>query len=332
MSQDDLKIEGIEAVRKELWAALKDLKIGDLKYNKNPIILDAATDARKAIEILLENHIRAAPVQEKHQFIGVLDLRDTVKYALQTYHQGTVDKAKAKAMEFLTVSPQITTQSLKYLSRMCQFHCVHLSDSATIVLQAFAKGSHIIGIVSDDNKLVGVMSQGQLFQEIAKKWTFDTDAPLSDLAKAKYITSPVVCIRNTTKAYDAFDKMSNANLSGLAVVDADGKIIHNTSATDIKLWLIQSNSLEETIEQFLIDVRKLSFLEKYPITVCNMNDGVKKAVGKLQATKYHRLWVVDQNGCPVGVLALTDIFRLITEDHFAKDKHHVNKDKTLQHQ
>jgi len=248
-------------------------------------------------------------------------LRDTVKYALQTYHHGNVDKAKAKAMEFLTVSPQISTQSLKYLSRMCPFHCVPLSDSIITVLQAFSKGSHIIGVASEDgSKLVGVMTQGQLFQQLAKKWDFDADVTLLELANAKYITSPVVSINRTAKAYDSFEKMSTSNLSGLAVVDDDGKIIHNTSATDIKLWLIASNSLEETIEEFLINIRKLSKMEKYPFTACNMNDGIKKAIGKLQATKYHRLWVVDENDRPVGVLALTDVFRLIVQDHVQKKK------------
>lgn len=330
MSQDETKEEGIPAIRRELCALLKDLRVSDLNYVKNPIILDAATDPRKAIEILLANHVRSAPVHEKNEFIGVLDLRDTVKYALQTYHQGTIDKVKAKAMEFLTVSPQITTQSLKYLSRMCPFRCVRLTDSIVPVLQAFAHGSHIVGVIDNKNKLVGVISQGQLFQEIAKNWTFDVDVRLSELAKAKYVTSPVVCVRNTMKAYDAFDKMSTSNLSGLAVVNEEGKIIHNTSATDIKLWLMASNSLEETIEQFLIDIRQLSLLEKYPITVCYMNDGLKKAVGKLQATKYHRLWIVDNNECPVGVLALTDIFRFIVEDHLVKDKqqHGSSQDNT----
>jgi len=330
--EEEVKIEGIPAVRQELLKVFKNLKVGDLNYNKKPIILDAETSPHKAIEILLENHIRAAPVQEKNdklmknQLIGVLDLRDTVKFALQTYHNGDLDKAKAKAMEFLTVSPQITTQSLKYLSRMCPFHCVRVSDPIIVVLEVFAKGSHIVGVANDEGtKLLGIISQGQLFQEIAKKWTFDADVTFAELTKAKYVTSPVISIRNTAKAYEAFEKMSTANLSGLAVVNEEGKIIHNTSATDIKLWLIASNTLDESIEQFLINVRKMSLQDKYPITICTLKDGIKKAVAKLQATKYHRLWIVDQNGCPIGVLALTDIFRLIVEDHLAKKKNQDNQ-------
>ena len=65
-----------------------------------------------------------------------------------------------------------------------------------------------------------------------------------------------------------------------------------------------------------------------------MNDDLKKAVGKLQATGYHRLWVVDDKGSPVGVLALTDVFKLIVEDHLqdegkgkGKDEKENNKDK-----
>lgn len=87
---------------------------------------------------------------------------------------------------------------------------------------------------------------------------FDADVKLSEMAKSKYVTSPVVTIRNTTKAYDAFEKMSTSNLSGLAVVDENGKVIHNTSATDIKLWLIHNEALETSIETFLSNIRKMS--------------------------------------------------------------------------
>ena len=111
--------------------------------------------------------------------------------------------------------------------------------------------------------------------------------------------------------HSAFSLMSKLNLSGLAVVNEDGVLVHNTSATDIKLWLIASSTLEDTIEQFLISIRKLSLTERYPITVCTLKDTFKRGVQKIQATKYHRLWIVDQNTKPIGVLALTDIFKFI---------------------
>ena len=49
------------------------------------------------------------------------------------------------------------------------------------VLIALAKGSHIVGVASNDgSKLVGVLTQGQLFQQITKKvlyYNFICDLP-----------------------------------------------------------------------------------------------------------------------------------------------------------
>jgi hypothetical protein len=39
------------------------------------------------------------------------------------------------------------------------------------------------------------------------------------------------------KAFEAFELMASKGVSGLAVVDDDGKIIQNTSATDLKVCM-----------------------------------------------------------------------------------------------
>jgi len=323
---NDDSISSLIDVRNELLKPLLKISVKDLNLPNKAVVLDSKTDPKKAIEILLKNKVRAAPVMENNKFIGVLDLRDTVKFALQSYKKSQDNGStnnnnnddsnanKNKALQWLAMSPQITTQSLKYLSRMRQFKTVYNNESLKDLMILLAKGAHIVGVINKaDNKLVTILTQGQLFQQIYKVWgkSVKANIQLSKLQKYKYITSPVKCIKNTSKAYDAFETMSQLNLSGLAVINDEGKIIHNTSATDIKLWLIASNTLDETIEQFLISIRKLSLTEKYPITVCNLSDTFGRGMAKLQATKYHRLWIVDTNGKPVGVLALTDIFKFL---------------------
>jgi CBS domain-containing protein len=257
-----------------------------------------------------------------NKFIGVLDLRDTVKFALETYRKQStaLSEQKQKAMEYLTSSPQISTQSLKYLSQMRKFRTVLLSDSLMPVISSLAQGSHVIGVIDDQqqNKLIGVITQGQFFQQVCAKLHAsvfnNTDGcSLQQLLDLKYVTSPVKSIKSSVKAYEAFELMSKLDLSGLAVVNNDGVLIHNTSATDIKLWLIHNASFEDSIEQFLINIRKLALTERFPITVCTLDDSLRRALQKLQATKYHRLWIVDPKTQPVGVFALTDFFKFIID-------------------
>jgi len=220
---------------------------------------------------------------------------------------------------WLTSSPHISTNTLSYLAKMRPFTTVKSTDSLLVVAEALANGHHIVGVIDEDKKeLTNILTQGQLFQQVAAKWNAgpfksdDSDAvKLQSLMDLKYITSPVKSVMGNVKAADAFSQMAKYNLSGLAVVDSDGNLIHNTSATDIKLWLQSETLLEDTIENFLISIRKASLDERFPVTMCMPRDSFKRAVQKLHATKYHRMWIVDDKKKPIGVLALTDVFKYL---------------------
>ena len=172
MAQDPAHAVGIPALRKAALDSVKDLTVDDLNYNKQPVVLDVATEPKKAIEILLENKIRAAPVIDNNKYIGVLDLRDLVKNALKDYKNNKKQSNLNQALQWLTIvtSKSKDNDSLSNLAKIRSFRCVKQNDSLISVLIPFAKGSHIVGISSNDgSKLVGVLTQGQLFQQLAKK-------------------------------------------------------------------------------------------------------------------------------------------------------------------
>ena len=50
-------------------------------------------------------------------------------------------------------------------------------------------------------------------------------------------TSPVISVLESDSAFAAFTKLDNTGRSGLAVVDARGQIVANTSSSDIKVCL-----------------------------------------------------------------------------------------------
>ena len=134
---------------------------------------------------------------------------------------------------------------------------------------------------------------------------------------------PVKSIPYNSSALEAFELMVKYNLSGLAVIDENGEIMHNMSSTDIRLWLFAQHSLEVSVEEFLIGIRKLKTNKntKAPVMVCTLQNGLKKIVDKLKATKWHRIWVVDDHRAPIGVLSMTDLFRFIV--------HPVHNEKKL---
>ncbi|ETO13276.1 hypothetical protein RFI_24100 [Reticulomyxa filosa] len=200
---------------------------------------------------------------------------------------------------------------------MRKLWAVKETDPVISVMRILAKGPHIVAVLSSDGRqLKGILSQGQIFQQISKQWIeFKRDVSVQTLRRLGFIKFPVKQISFQTTAHEAFGLMAKYQLSGLAVVNEEGKLVHNTSATDIKLWLKASESLEATIEDFLIAVRKDSHSskEQFPVSSVDEKAGLAKMIAKLRVTKYHRMWIVDDDHKPSGVFAITDLFAFITD-------------------
>lgn len=163
-----------------------------------------------------------------------------------------------EAKKHLLDHTKLDELSLTELCKVRPFKYVKDDDSLLSVAALFADGCHVVGVInskSNKNELIGIITQGYFFGQVVKKWQFKSNCILKELLDLKYISSPVKMIKKSLRAYDAFQTMIDNDLSGLAVVNDMGAIVHNTSATDIKLWLLSSHHLEDTIEQFINIVR-----------------------------------------------------------------------------
>mmetsp|Transcript_32168 Transcript_32168/g.28226 ORF Transcript_32168/g.28226 Transcript_32168/m.28226 type:complete len:344 (-) Transcript_32168:29-1060(-) len=330
-----------EGVRDEITKILEGAKVSELELKNQAVIIDASTSPKDAIKILIEKKVRAAPVVNKNNFIGVLDIRDTLGFAIEAYkkiHGDDDQKAKeTNAIEYLTGDSSSIGGKLEDLEsvKAKSFHVVNVDDTLFQLASVFAEGCHVAGVVKD-KKLVGVMTQGQFFKAVTDrlydKKKFKTvlvnNCKLQQLSDLKYISSLAAdsLVYRDMKAIDVFEEMYKKKRSGLPIVDKEtGQLVHNTSASDIKLWLQKGDqSLEVTIEKFINEIRNQSFGDdRFPYCSLQYFDSLQRAIGKLKATGYRRLWIVDQSK-PVGVFALTDLFRFIVKYNEKKDD---DKDK-----
>ncbi|KAG0007283.1 cell separation during budding, partial [Entomortierella chlamydospora] len=72
---------------------------------------------------------------------------------------------------------------------------------------------------------------------------------------------------------------------------------------------------EEKVLDALITMtyyEELKDIDQYPILDVNAKSTFGYTLSKLQATKAHRMWVVNDSGCAVGVVSLTDVFRVLS--------------------
>ncbi|ETO13399.1 AMP-activated protein kinase, gamma regulatory subunit [Reticulomyxa filosa] len=222
---------------------------------------------------------------------------------------------------------------------MRHFKTLQTEDSVLTLLNTLCYGNHVIGITQPKSfKLTGIISQGEAFHQIAHLFSkLKLDVSLRILHSCGFVKSPVVSVPTNLPAryvfllcivcvyvcvccarwlyYEAFKLMGDRNLSGLAVVNANKEIVHNTSSTDIKLWLQHQASLDMTIEGFLTKIRSEDKTKTRSVGFVTLDDTLRVVIDKLIETRYHRIWVVDNSKHPTGVISLTDIFRLVSDEY-----------------
>jgi CBS domain-containing protein len=124
---------------------------------------------------------------------------------------------------------------------------------------------------------------------------------------------------NTT-TMDAFSKLAEEAVSGLAVTDETGRLVGVLSASDFLRarrdaaqheWDHFFDDLREPVSEYL-NRRNAYFpgsFSKRPITV-RPEDTVMDVLGKFTAAHVHRLFVVNEAGHPTAVWSLGDVIEL----------------------
>jgi len=129
------------------------------------------------------------------------------------------------------------------------------------------------------------------------------------LSKIKYTDlKDIKKVPKSMPAINAFIQMHKANLSSLAVEDEKGNIVDNLSASDLKgLLRAKLPQLREPLESFLSTSRGLSGKPREGLVSCDANTSLGDVLKKIDKEDVHRVYVLDAQGKPTGVLSLTDI-------------------------
>ena len=161
----------------------------------------------------------------------------------------------------------------------------------------------------------------------------------------------VVSIRDTSMVIEAFELMDSHRLSGIAVVDEDGQLIHNMSARDIELALtcdievedpqevhlknhkhrskrvIRQSILHQDVVSYLSMVRQRQVLQtRYPACHVHEKDTISHILERFSSTGYHHIFVVDENHMPIGVISITDILAFFLKISSETIKNEINSD------
>jgi len=131
----------------------------------------------------------------------------------------------------------------------------------------------------------------------------------------------IYAISMNEHVYDAFRKIWELQVTGLAVVDDQGHLVANISASDIKRTRYYPiigqmvKDLYKPIKEFLKIPESGQLMKRKDHIAFFVHKGetMEKAMETLVENNIHRVFVVDNHRKPIAVISLCDILRKLYE-------------------
>jgi len=259
------------------------------------------TPIMEALNILAINRILSVPVydEEKRLFVQFVDMLDILTYLLKH------EELKTKSWD--SVSKKFMNAKVKDCAEMSGrglFYPVDENAPLLVIIDLMIlKKVHRVPIVDGEGNLKTIITQSHIAQLVAKNHLelFHLQPKVSDL---KLGLKEVISIESDQLTVDAFRTIYDKKVLGVAVVE-HGKLIGNISASDIKSVLNEDMSGWENLyipcRNFVRDVLKMTKLH----IVCTFSS-LDEVFCKFGSSKAHRLYVVDDDFKPIGIISLVD--------------------------
>jgi len=215
---------------------------------------------------LMKHNFSSVPILQKtkNKWYGWLDLADIVQFCIKDFGEERLKK-DVDFWQEMDKEEYFRTRKVNDImvnpGRYQPFHSVSKGYSLFSVAEIFAneKGVHRVPVIDQNRQLVNIITQSQFVRylnEHMKELGSVKDRPVSDLMGNQ---NAVITISEDQPAIRAFQTMLNSNISGMGVVDANGKLVENISLRDLKA--IQSDGrmfwrLNQTVKHFLEKIRK----------------------------------------------------------------------------
>jgi len=275
---------------------------------------------------LIKHNFLSVPVLSKteHRYFGFLDLADIVRHLVKQFADESMSTAEfwekieeEKSFGHLTVNDIMQSPQ----SSRNPFHPVRRGYSLLHAFEILARepSCHRVPVLSEDRHLLNVITQSQaiglLYKNISALGA-KMDKPLHE---CHTLFKSVVSINESALAISAFEKMVEREVSGLAVVDDDGKLVGNLSLRDLKLVGFDIHlfwRFYQSIKNFIVKLRK-EYQEKHnrPKHIVHVTADVTLGhVLELLATNnIHRVYIVDKDTKPIGLVSLKDLLEQLLE-------------------
>ncbi|KAI9106067.1 hypothetical protein DFS34DRAFT_574486 [Phlyctochytrium arcticum] len=186
-------------------------------------------------------------------------------------------------------------------------------DTLDATLVAYARGIHRAFITDAlEQKKPLLMTQSDIIRYVnahpeSVTPTVDIDLPVKvSLLKRLSNQRRLITMRDNQSALDGFKIITEKKVAAVPVLDGDGKIVANLSASDLRgITRIGLSDLKKPVLEYL---KSTSKQVKLPVVI-TPEDSLKSVLHLLVDHHIHRVWVVEKSEDlrPIGVISQSDI-------------------------
>jgi CBS domain-containing protein len=293
----------------------------------------------QALKILIDNKVQAVPVVDHNSGkpLYILSMMNILDYLLQVFNENDFKTDYShQFLQWLEGKPEkVAQEKLTVIEQKIDYKlddAVTIDESASILdalKLSLDNKIHRVLVLNADGKLSNLITQSRIIQFVAVMLD-NLPKTSKSLAELNLGVSPVLTISEDQTAFHAFKLMKEKRVSGLAVVDANGKLVGSISASDLKIigydvkfW----NLLGLSVKDYLNEINKSGHPEYRshlflwarepngpPIVIkCKKTDTLKFATKLLNFYRVHRVYIVDDDNRPVGILTLREVLQTLLQ-------------------
>lgn len=165
-------------------------------------------------------------------------------------------------------------------------------------------------MITEDSKMTGILSQMDVIRWLSKKGGLSNATKNSPAGTV--MSGEPYSVKLSDKVFDSLKGCIGQGFMGCAVLDGEGRVVANLSVSDLRgtSHLSFHQSMKETVEKFLTDMKKFV---KTPIC-CKEKDSFESVVHLMFQNHIHRVYVVDSNNKPIGVISTKDVMKQLLKD------------------
>jgi 5'-AMP-activated protein kinase regulatory gamma subunit len=295
------------------WEILQKTTIGDiLTPNRKIVTVHYDEEVKILLKKLADANVISAIITDpsiKPGVLGFVDVLDLLVFIVDNISNEIQDITKESIQNLKWAGQCFSRTIAGELINYSQSDPYKTITNQTLLLEVVTlfAGEYKRLAVVEGNKIVNVISQSDIIEFLTTCGVYIGSKILKTI-KEILTPSGVATVNEKMNIISTLRYMKNIKVSGVAVVDDHHRIIANFSATDL-IGLTEDNFhlLSLSIKEF---VYKIHGFPKPPVFVLP-NDSIETVMLKLVVHKVHRVYIVNPEMKPIGIITLTDIMKFL---------------------